>query len=81
MSMALPCVTTSLANKPLKAKPGLDLLVGESAAEMADHLINLLSDSEFADQIATAGHDFVHRKFSWEMANEKLENAMRQLIR
>jgi sugar transferase (PEP-CTERM/EpsH1 system associated) len=80
MSMALPCVTTSLANNPLKAKPDLELLVGDSAAEIADHLVKLLTNSELADQMASAGNEFVHQQFSWETANEKLENAMKRLV-
>jgi glycosyltransferase involved in cell wall biosynthesis len=80
MSMALPCVTTSLANKPLNAKLNHELLVGDNAVEIAGHLVKLLSNSEFADQIASAGYEFVRRQFSWDTANEKLENAMKRLV-
>ncbi|MDD3636719.1 MAG: glycosyltransferase [Bacteroidales bacterium] len=81
MSMAVPCVTTSLACKPLKAKEGVEILVGDTADQIAGLLIKLLNDSDFANQIATAGHTFVHRNFSWEKSNEKLENAMKEILK
>lgn len=80
MSMALPCVTTSLAATPLKATPNKEILIGNTAEEIADNLIKLLNDSAFADRISSAGHSFVHQQFSWQTANVKLENVMKDLI-
>ena len=80
MSMGLPTITTPLANASLGAKPGEEILVGNSAEELAQHIITLLTDKEKAKQIAQAGFDFTNRVYDWGKATKILENAMTQLI-
>ncbi|MBW6489921.1 MAG: glycosyltransferase [Lentimicrobium sp.] len=72
MSMKMPCITSSLCNSALKAAPGIEILIGDSPKQVADHIISLLNDSALSDKIATAGYDFVHRKYSWEGATKEL---------
>lgn len=72
MSMRLPCITSSLCNYALKAKPGSEILIGDSAEEVAWHAINLLKDQEKSRQLATSGYDFVHRNYSWSGATRGL---------
>jgi sugar transferase (PEP-CTERM/EpsH1 system associated) len=77
MSMKLPCVTSSLANNALAAQDGKEILVGATAREYADRLITLIKDPEFADQIASNGHDFVIRTFNWKSSTTLLEQLMK----
>jgi len=76
MAMKLPSVTTTLANSALMAAPGEQILVGDSAHEIATHIIQLLSNTAFADNIALNGCDFVHNTFSWEDSTEILSTLM-----
>jgi glycosyltransferase involved in cell wall biosynthesis len=78
MAMELPCVTTRLANDALGANPGRDILIGESAADIAGHIIRLLSDQDSARILANNGHQYVHRHFSWEGATLKLLDLFRK---
>jgi glycosyltransferase involved in cell wall biosynthesis len=73
MAMKIPCITTPLANKALRAKEGEEILVGETASELAEHAIYLLNHPEIANQIAMKGYEFVHQNFNWESATKKLE--------
>lgn len=77
MSMKLPCITTTLANNPLGAEIGKEILVGNNEYELADHIITLLTDKEKADAIAQNGYDFVHRVYDWEKATKVMEETMR----
>lgn len=72
MSMGLPCVTTTLAAAPLGATAWKHLLVGDSAAELAD-LIVKLSFEELHNSIAEDGHRFVQEHFSWPATIAPLE--------
>lgn len=72
MAMGLPCVTTELANDALGAKPGLEILTGGSAAQIAEQIIRLLCNPDDAHELARRGHQYVHRHFSWEGATSKL---------
>lgn len=76
MSMLLPTITTSLANGALQAKVNSEILIGDSAQELANQIITLLSNPKKAQQLAQTGYDFVHRNYDWEATTEILEKAL-----
>ena len=80
MSLRLPAITSPLANASLGAKPDKEILVGDNAEEMAQHIITLLTDKEKAERLAQAGFDFTNRVYDWGKATEILENAMSQAL-
>ncbi len=73
MAMKIPCITTSLANSALEAKPGEEILVGDNAGELAEHIMHLLENKEFSNHIAEAGYRFVNSKYNWASATAILE--------
>ena len=79
MSMRLPAITSPLANASLGAKPDEEILVGDKAETLAQHIITLLTDKEKADHVAQAGFDFTNRVYDWGKATEKLEEEMRRI--
>lgn len=78
MSMKIPSITSSLANNALCAAPGKEILIGKTPDDYARHIIRLLEDEAFADDLATAGYQFVHNTYSWEKATGELGNIMMQ---
>ncbi len=62
MSMELPCVTTPLANKPLKARHQHEILIGEKADEIAAAIVSLLQNQAMAETISQQGNTFVRQK-------------------
>lgn len=79
MSMNIPSVTTPISFEPLGAEPGADILVGENAAELASHIIFLLSNPVAASAIAQKGNDFVKRTFSMEVSRKLLSDEIEKL--
>ena len=79
MSMGIPAITTPLANASLGAKPDEEILVGNNAEELAQHIITLLTDTPKANQIAQAGFEFTNRVYDWGKATEQMEEAMRKM--
>ncbi|TGE24564.1 glycosyltransferase [Hymenobacter aquaticus] len=73
MAMRLPCLTTPLANNALRGVPGQDLLVGESAPELAAGISRLLAEPGAADALAGRGLEFVRAHYNWAAATGKLE--------
>jgi len=73
MAMELPCITSILANQALGAKENEEILVGTTAEEYANHIIHLLKDNFYADNLAKKGHAFVRKEFSWESSTALLE--------
>lgn len=78
MAMGMPCVTTTIANRALGAEPGSEVLVGDTATEFADHIIDLIQSQEERDTLAANGSAYVRGKFSWEASCAKLEEILRQ---
>ena len=76
MSMGLPAITTPLANGSLGAKANEEILIGDNAETLAQHIITLLTDSNKAAQIAQAGYDFTNRVYDWGKATAIMEDAM-----
>ena len=76
MAMRVPCVTTSIANTPLGAVDGQEILVGDTPEALADALVRLLESQELRDSIAAAGNRFVTTHYSWSSAVEPLEKLL-----
>ena len=81
MSMRLPAITSPLANASLGAKPDKEILVGDNAEEMAQHIITLLTDKEKAERLAQAGFDFTNRVYDWGKATAILEHEMQKVLK
>jgi sugar transferase (PEP-CTERM/EpsH1 system associated) len=73
MAMQLPCITSTLANNALGAKPGEQILVADSPEQYALHIIDLLQNEPKAKQIAMNGYQFVISAFNWKSTTAILE--------
>lgn len=81
MSMNIPSITTPLANDALKAKDREEILIGQTAEELAEKLLFLLNDKDIYNKIATQGNHFVKSNYSWEEATEKLNRIIHNTIK
>lgn len=72
MAMEIPCITSTLANNALRAKPNEEILISSSAKEYASQIVDLLQNQEKANTLAKAGHELVKNQFSWEGATKPL---------
>ena len=66
MAMQIPCITSTLANNALGAKPNEGILVADAPQQYALHIIDLLQNENRAKQIAMNGYQFVINKFNWQ---------------
>ena len=72
MAAGLPVVTTGNVNAGLGARPDHDLLVGDTATELATAIITLLEDAPMRERIGKAGRGFVKQRFSWHVAVDRV---------
>jgi sugar transferase (PEP-CTERM/EpsH1 system associated) len=73
MAMNKPCVSTSLAAKPIKA-PNKALLVGDTEEELAAICLELLLNNDKRNTLSTSGHQFVKDSNKWAKTTERLNN-------
>lgn len=76
MAMEIPCITSDLANRSLKAENGRDLMVGESCEDYVRDILEMLSDSDKQLTLGKAGREFVKNRFSWKKSVLELEKLM-----
>jgi len=72
MAMQLPCITTTLANDALKAGENKDVLIGDTAEDIANQICLLLENKNLSIELASNGYKFVHKNFNWKSIIEHL---------
>lgn len=73
MSMKLPCVTSTLAGKPLKGvENGKEILICNTTTGFADAVEFLLENPDDYAAIAENGNQFVKKNYNWESVNQRL---------
>ncbi len=73
MAMQLPCITTPLANDALKAIENEAVLIGDTAEELAQHIVFLLENENKSNEMALNSLNFVTANFSWKNNIEQLD--------
>jgi len=61
----VPVVTSPRACGSLSAKPGDELLVGDTPAETARQVLRLFEENGLAGRLRAAGLDYVRRDHDW----------------
>ena len=72
MSSSIPCITSELSNKSLKAVEKKNILIGRSVNEYVNHIISLLDDEKIRKKIGESGRKYVVENYNWKTANDKL---------
>lgn len=76
MSMALPCVTTSLSANAFSKEQKECLLISDTKEGICDHIIHLLENSTHFQQAGNSGRALVLKDFGWEATVDKLNLTM-----
>ncbi|MGB2736461.1 MAG: glycosyltransferase family 4 protein [Candidatus Nanopelagicales bacterium] len=79
-ALGVPVVSTSVGCEGLAAAPGIDLLVADDPAGLAQACCHVLADHQLASKLATAGRELFEREFSYAHAKASLRVALDQAI-
>ena len=80
MSMALPCVATSIASRGIGAHAGRDLLVADDPTEFIRCVVQLLSDDTARERLGAAARATVETNHGWEVSLGKLSRIIEQEV-
>ena len=72
MSTSIPCITSELSNRSLKAVEKKNILIGRSVNEYVNHITSLLNDEKKRKKIGENGRKYVIENYNWKTANDKL---------
>jgi glycosyltransferase involved in cell wall biosynthesis len=74
MAMKLPCVTSTLAGKPLEGVEfGKDIIICETVSGYLVAIKKLLTNPDLYYAVAENGYQYVKQNYNWESINTKLE--------
>jgi sugar transferase (PEP-CTERM/EpsH1 system associated) len=74
MAMEIPCITSSLANRSLKAIHNEHILVGDDMESYFKEIEILMTDASLHARLSKAGRKFVEHNFSWAESVRVLES-------
>lgn len=81
MALGIPCITTTLANNALGAVNNESICIADSVDDTKTAIEGLLSNEEFARQIAQNGQDLVRQTFNWEHSTTQLIQAIKASLK
>lgn len=81
MAYRLPVVTTSVGIDGFGLTPDKNVLVADSPADFAAHVLRLLNDAKLHDELAGEGFQFIQARFSEEAVQGRIREMMAELPR
>jgi glycosyltransferase involved in cell wall biosynthesis len=80
MSSGTPVVTMQMSADALNAKDGQDISVGNSAKELAEKSLALLTEDTLYKMIAKKGRELVEKNYTWKEIGGKLEEVYEKVV-
>lgn len=72
-SSGTPAVITSLSANALQAEDMKEVMVGDTAEELASKTVQLLQDETLYQEIARNGRKFIEKNYTWKEITKQLE--------
>ncbi len=81
LALGVPVVASAEAALPYGDTGRGPILVGRTAAEFADHVVSILTDPPYRQQLGRAGRSLVESKYTWERVLNPLDEVLKELPR
>jgi GT2 family glycosyltransferase len=76
LEQGVPVITTPIGNEGIDLEPGVEVLVGETPAEIAAHVVRLFKDTALLHSLAKAGRSVIRARFGEEKARDAFLGAL-----
>jgi len=80
MATATPVITTLRTLSALEARPGLDIVVADTAENFAQEIIRLMSNLEHRDTLGSSGLAYVQKNHNWKNIAGSLVDVYQQSL-
>jgi glycosyltransferase involved in cell wall biosynthesis len=81
MALGTPVIATYKGTEGLNVTSGVDILLADIPAMLADHIVALLRDTELRERLAVAGKRLVAEQYDWDVIASRAEAFLRQVAR
>lgn len=76
---AMPVVTTTIGLEGIDARPGKDLLVGDTPSDFADSVLDLMQDKFLRMTLSSNGRQLVESRYDWQVVLGELDKTYERL--
>jgi len=80
MALATPVISTPGTCRALQVEPEEHLLIGETAPELARHVVAVLADESLRSRLGSAGRKYVEQHHDWAAVAARLESIYRDTL-
>jgi glycosyltransferase involved in cell wall biosynthesis len=80
MASGVPVVSTRLGAEGLPARDGENILLADTAAELADATVRLLADAGLRARLAASARELMVEHFSWRKGVDILEGVLEEVV-
>ncbi|MCR4405869.1 MAG: glycosyltransferase family 4 protein [Anaerolineae bacterium] len=80
LAQGIPIVSTTIGYEGIAVTPGENILVGDTPAEFADAVVQLLDDGELAQRIARNGRRLAEEVYDYRRACVPIDNVYRRSV-
>lgn len=81
MAAGVAVVTTPVGIEGVGGQPGKDYLIGETASQLAEHVIRLLRHADDRVQIASNGRNLIRTEHQFELSMRRLDSFLESMSR
>jgi sugar transferase (PEP-CTERM/EpsH1 system associated) len=79
MALGIPCITTPLANSPIRTTHEKEILVASDPVEFVAAIKRLKADQELYSTIQAGARKFVQNNYSWEHTTKELRSLIEEI--
>ena len=76
LQAGVPAVTTRIGNEGIGLEPGVEVLIGDAPAEIAEHIVSLYEQPDLLVALAAAGTRVIEERYSRDRARADLFAAL-----
>ena len=76
MSLELPCITSELANKSLRAENSKNILIARTKLEYIEHISQLLYNEDRAKNLGENARKFILNNYNWNKSANDLQDIL-----
>lgn len=80
MAAGIPVIATGIVNEGLNAEIGKEILLADSPDEFITQVSKLFRDNLLCNQIGLGGLNFVRKKYSWDIALNRINQIEKNLL-
>ena len=77
MALGIPCITTTLANNAILAKPNEEILIANTKEEFISSINLCLNDIELYLKLAKNSQNFILENYNWKKINQNLSEIIK----